>query len=408
MSGMRKHLLFGVGVGAVIFVGLGPAAADEKPAEPPKAETQVDAAKGGLTIRSGDNSLTFGAYVQVRGFLEDRELYDADGKGTAGSGEEDGLAPSFDVTRVRLSVKGTMFKPWVKYTLAVEAGRTPGEGDNKIKDAFVELGNERISARAGQYKVPFGMQALVPDWGQQLVERSIAVVAFAPDRDTGVTVLGTGKARKLGYTAGVFNGSGESRRQNNGALMWAVRVWADPLGEYKLSESAVEAPPKNVLHVGLAVRGGDAAKGGRTGVFQEADDQTAVGVELAWKRRRASLTGEVFWQTDEVQNPAPGPDVESFGWQIQGGCMVVARRLELAARYAEVDPNRDASGDRATELRGAVNYYWKGHNLKLQADVGRLTYEPSGPGRTSASRLPAAAGQDVTDLQARMQLQLYF
>jgi phosphate-selective porin len=399
---MRRLILFVV----CVLVALGSASAQEKPAEKPKAETQVDATKGGVTIRSGDNSLTFGAYVQVRGIFDDRELYDADAKGTAGSGEPDGVTPSFDVTRVRLSVKGTMFRPWVKYNLAVEAGRTPGESDNKIKDAYLELGNERLSVRAGQYKVPFALQTLVPDWGQGMVERSIAVTAFAPDRDTGAMLLGTGKSKKLGYSAGVFNGSGESRRQNNGALMWAVRLWVDPLGEYKLSESAVEAPPKSVLHLGLAVRGGDAARGGRTGVFEDPDDQTAVGLELAWKRHRAFLTGEGFWQRDEMQNPVAGPDVEALGWQVQGGYMVLARRLELTGRYAEVDPNRDASSDRATELRGGINYYWKGHNLKLQCDVGRLTFDLGAPGR--GSRLPEVAGQKFTDLQARMQLQLYF
>lgn len=405
---MRKLLPLGVGIGVGIFLGLGSATADDKPAEKPKAETQVDASKGGVTIRSGDNSLTFGAYVQVRGFLDDRELYDADAKGTLGYGTEDDLAPSFDVTRVRLSVRGTMFKPWVKYNLAVEASRTPGESDSKVKDAYVELGNERVSVRVGQYKVPFSLQTLTPDWGQELVERSIAVAAFAPDRDTGVMLLGTAKEKKLGYSAGVFNGSGESRRQNNGAVMWALRLWADPLGEYKLSEGAVEAPSKSILHFGLAVHGGDAARGGRTGVFQEADDQTAVGLELAFKRHRAFLTGEGFWQKDQVHNPTAGPAVESLGWQVQGGYMLVARRLELDARYAEVDPDHDASGDRATELRGGVNYYWKGHNLKLQSDVGRLTFEPKGPGRTSTSRLPTATDRKVTDYQVRMQVQLYF
>ena len=52
-----------------------------------------------------------------------------------------------------------MFRPWVKYNFAFEVGRTPGESDSKIKDAYVELGNERISVRAGQYKVPFGLQS---------------------------------------------------------------------------------------------------------------------------------------------------------------------------------------------------------------------------------------------------------
>jgi phosphate-selective porin len=390
----------------IAAMSTGVARAEDKPAEKAKPETQIDASKGGLTVRSGDNSLTFGAYVHVRGVLDDRELYDADGKGTLGSGQEDGLVPSFDVTKVRLSIRGTMFRPWVKYNVAVEAGRTPGESDNKIKDAYLELGGERIAVRFGQYKVPFGLQTLTPDWGQQLVDRSISVAAFAPDRDAGVILTGTGRGKKLGYSVGAFNGSGESRRQNNTAVMWSARVWADPRGEYKLSESATEAPAKGLLHVGLAVRGGDAIKGGRTTVVQYPDDQTAVALELAWKKHAAFLTGEAFWQKSQVANPAQGPDVEALGWHLQGGYMVVTRRVELAGRYAEVDPDRDASGDRTTELRGGINYYWKGHNLKLQTDVGRLTYEPGGPGRSS--RLAAAADETVADIQVRAQMQLYF
>jgi phosphate-selective porin OprO and OprP len=260
--------------------------------------------------------------------------------------------------------------------------------------------------RAGQYKIPFGLQMLSPDWGQQLVDRSIATLAFGSDRDTGAMLLGTSKTKKLGYSLGAFNGSGESRRQNNAALLWAVRVWADPLGEYKLPEGAVEAPEKSVLHFGLALHGGDAVKGGRPGVFEDPDHQLGVGVELAWKRKRAFLTSEYFWQRDEPRNPTPGPDVDASGWHVQGGYMVLARRLELAGRYAAVDPNRDVADDRYAELRGGANYYWRGHNVKLQADLARLTFERNAPAR--GPRLPSATGKDLADIQLRLQLQLYF
>jgi phosphate-selective porin OprO/OprP len=388
--------------------GVGRASAEEKPAEKPKPETQVDASRGGLTVQSGDNSLTFGVYVQVRGLVDDRELYDADGKGTPGAGRADGWVPAFDVARVRLSVKGTMFSPSVRYNVSVEAARTLGESDSKIKDAYLELGGERLAVRAGQYKVPFGLQTLTPDWGQELVDRSIASLLLTPDRDTGVLLLGYGKRRTLGWSLGVFNGSGESRRQNNAAVMWSARVWADPLGEYKLSEGAVEAPKRSVLHLGLAVRGGDAIKGGQVTLVQYPDAQAAVALETAFKRDGLFVTGEAFWQRTEPDQQVGGPAVEALGWQAQAGYMIVARRLELDLRYSEVDSNRDLPGDRATELRSGVNYYWKGHNLKLQTDLGWLVFDANGPGRSGASRLPEAAGRKLTDFQARAQLQLYF
>jgi phosphate-selective porin len=416
-----------VALAAVLgLVGAEAASGDDKPSEKQAGETagkaaekpagqggakpgtQIDASSGGVTIRSGDNSVTFGAYLQVRGTLDDREGYDADARGTAGFGTEDGASLSFDVPRVRLTVRGTMFRPWLRFNVAVEAGRTLGESDNKIKDAYLDVGKELASLRGGQFKIPFGLQELVPDWGQQFADRSIANSAFAPSRDVGAMLFGSAKAKKLGYSAGVFNGAGEARRQNNRAVMWAVRLWADPVGEYKLSEGAVEMPARSVLHLGVAARGGDLMRGGRAGVVQNADTQTAIGLELAWKRKAAFLAGETFWQTDQVHNPTAGPTLHSFGWHLQGSYMVIARRLELAGRFAVVDPDRNAKGDQATELRGGVNYYWKGHNLKLQSDVGRLTYEPSAPGRASATRLPAATGQELADLQVRAQLQLYF
>ena len=290
----------------------------------------------------------------LRGFLDDRELYDGDAKDTAGYGKEDGVVPSFDVARVRLSVRGTMFRPWVKYLLAVEAGRTPGESDNKIKDAYLELGKDVAALRVGQYKVPFSLQELVPDWGQQFTDRSVASAAFAPSRDAGVMVLGTGKGKKLGYSLGAFNGSGESRRQNNTAMMWALRLWLDPRGEYKLTEGAVDAPEKGVLHVGLAVRGGDQMKGGRTGVVEEPDGETALGFELAWKRHRTFLQGEAYWQRDQFANPTAGPDVDSLGGHVEAGFMVLPQRLELGVRWAQVDANRDTAGSNTTPSCGAA------------------------------------------------------
>jgi phosphate-selective porin OprO and OprP len=382
-----------------------PQPAKPQPA-PVKPQTQVDASKGGVTIRSGDNSLTFGAYVQIRGVLDDREDYDADAKDTLGYGRADGPMASFDVAKVRVFLRGTMFRPWVKYNLMFEAGRTSGDSSSKIKDAYLELGKDVLSIRAGQYKVPFGLQELTPDTSQELVDRSLANAAFSPSRDMGVMLTGVALERKLGYALGAFNGSGESKVQNNDALMWVARAWFDPLGEYKLSEGAADAPAKHVLHVGAAVRGGDAMKGGKAGIVQDTNGQTAVGLELAWKWQRLFLTAEGFWQRDDVSNPKPGPHVDGLGFHVQGGVMVLVQRLELCARYAQVDPNRDASGDKATELRGGANYYWKGHNLKLQADAGLLGYEPKASGR--GTRLADAADEKLQDFQLRLQLQLSF
>lgn len=384
-------------------------------AEEEKPQTSVDAAKGGFTVKSGDNSLTFGAYVQGRVLAEDRELGDVDPAGSAGAGIEDGWSPSFDVARIRLSLRGTMFTPWLKYNVSYELGRTAGENASKIKDAYLEVAaNPAASFRLGQYKTPFSLQELVGDQYGQFVDRSITNV-FAAGRDTGLMLLGTTENKKFGYQAGLFNGSGESTRQDDQDLMYVARVWFDPFGEFALREGAIDAPEGNRFHVGLGYRGGEAARGGDTftsagtpvRIFEDADDQTAVNLELAWKWQRFYATGEYFDQTSGRENPPPAlPDVDSDGWHVQAGFMAVPEKLELGLRYATVDSDNDLDDDAITEARVGLNWYWKSHNLKLQSDLGQVEFEANAPGR--GARLPEATGQSVKDTQFRVQFQLNF
>lgn len=385
------------------------AASEEKP------QTAVDASKGGFTVKSGDNSLTFGAYGQIRFLGEDRELGDSDPAGSTGAGVEDGWSPSFDVAKVRLSIRGTMYKPWLKYNFSYELGRTSGESSSKVKDAFLEVAkNPAASMRFGQFKAPFSLQELVGDQYQQFVDRGITN-SFAVSRDAGAMFFGSAVSGKLGYQAGLFNGAGESNRQDDQDLLYAARVTFDPFGEFALREGTNDAPENHQLHLGLAFRGGEASRGGDTftsagttvRIFEDADNQTALGLELAWKWRRLFATGEYYDQSTERQNPAPAlEDVDSDGWHVQAGWMAIPEKLELGLRYATVDANNDVDDDATTEARVGLNWFWKSHNLKLQTDLGQLEYEANAPGR--GSRLAEATGQTLKDTQLRVQFQLNF
>ena len=77
------------------------------------AGTKVDVSRGGITISSGVNSLTIGARAQVRWTLDDREDFDGDTTGR-GVGEDDGAVSQFDVPRLRLTLSGGVFKPWMR------------------------------------------------------------------------------------------------------------------------------------------------------------------------------------------------------------------------------------------------------------------------------------------------------
>jgi phosphate-selective porin len=322
------------------------------------------------------------------------------------------------VPRLRLTLSGGVFKPWMKYSFQFELSRTSGEGGSRIKDAILEIRPVGLPYRVqvGQFKAPFGLQQITSSGRLQFVDRAITDAKFNPGRDMGVMLAGTAAVRKVGYDVGVFNGSGESIRNMNGSYLWVARAYFTPLGPYALAESAVDAGDRGILHVGVAARGGKQIRG-RTagGVVEEPDNQQAVGLEFAYKRPRFYTTAEHFWMTDEQAVPFAGPDIDSRGYHVQAGVFAVPRRVEVGVLYGRVEGNTTVDDADVSELRGVFGYYFQGHNLKLQADAGQIGYGARYATLSSRARqgLPSlgtrlVSGQSLSDTQIRIQFQLAF
>ncbi len=390
----------------------------------------TDMSKGGVTFKSGDYSLHIGARAQARWTGVDPDEFDADLIG-GGLGDEDGFSQQFEAKRMRLKLDGTVYKPWLGYNFQFEFADTSGEDDNKIKDAIIEVNRHHLaSVRVGQFKVPFSLQQLTSSGSQEFVDRAITDPKFAPGRDQGLVFHGRIESRTFGYEVGAFNGSAESRGQDDEGLMYAGRVVWDPLGEYKLSESASDHPEEAVLHFGLSGRTGEATRGLiDPGIFEDPPNETAFGFEAAWKWERLFATGEYFTMTNETldlsavdpNDPntfglvSDGPDVDSTGLLAQIGVMVVPKEVEVAVRYAQVDPDEDTGDDNVTEARVVFGYYWNRHSLKFQADAGTITWGENFSGIASAARrnLPSlggrlVSGEELTDKVYRVQMQVSF
>jgi len=401
----------------VVLLLVLPAAAAAQQEPPASAPTRVDISRGGLTISSGVNSLTIGARFQFRWTVEDREKWNSDSTG-AGRGEDDGPLSQFDVPRMRVTLRGGVFRPWLRYDFQFDFSRTSGEASSKIKDALIEIRppDRPFHLSLGQFKAPFGLQQLTSSGRLQFVDRAITDAKFNPSRDTGVMLSGTFAGRRGGYHAGVFNGSGEAVRQNTRAPLWVGRVFVQPLGAYALSEGSSDAGERTVVHLGAAARTGKQIRG-RTaaGVVEDADNETAVSLEFALKGARFYSTAEHFWMTNERENPVVAPDVRSRGFHAQAGYMLVPRRLEAGVLYARITPDTTIDGAAVTELRAVAGYYWHAHGLKLQADAGTVGFG------ANFTRLPATArlglpslgprlvsGRSLHDRQLRVQMQVAF
>ena len=402
-------------------------AADEAQPEP-KTEVTVEPTKGFVTFKSDDNSMTLGAWGQFRMTVDDREEFSAD-TDTAGLGylKDDGTSVAFSIPRLRFYMLGTVFKPWMRYKIEVELANlktdaTTNLNNGRLTDAYVEFAKSPYATlRVGQYKIPFGLQELTSDTRQEFVDRSIASAKFAPARDVGVMLSGLFFDKRLGYQAAAFNGAGQNNPQDDQALVYAARVVYDPLGEYKLIEGASEDPQKNILHFGLAYRFGEVPRGlSSVGVFESPNDESALGFEAAWKYKRFYALGEYFLQTDSQTNPTVGPDIDANGFTLQFGVFVVPKFQELAVRYASVEPDEAVANATQTEMRLVYGYYWKSHNMKLQADLGEVKYGQNfsslsslalrgvSPSLLPALRIVPLPGQELNDKQLRVQFVLAF
>ena len=156
------------------------------------------------------------------------------------------------------------------------------------------------------------------------------------------------------------------------------------------------------------------------GVFESPDDETALGIEAAWKLRRFYAMAEYFLQTDEQDNPVLGPDVDANGYHVQLGVFVVPTKHELALRYAVVEPDESVADAKQTEMRLVYGYFWKSHNMKLQADLGEIVYGSNfaalsplaqrnvSPGLSASSRLVTLPGEELADKQLRVQFVVAF
>lgn len=49
---------------------------------------------------------------------------------------------------------------------------------------------------------------------------------------------------------------------------------------------------------------------------------------------------------------------------------MLPKKPEIAARYSMIDPNNDVKNDIGKEYTAGVNYYFRAHRSKIQADIG--------------------------------------
>ena len=323
-------------VAAALVLALGGEARGQSPAagDAPGGQTDAEPRQSGLRLSDRGRptlDLPFGE-IQFRGRVA----------GTVQSPGSDraSTVPDPGWQSARFQVEGTLFT-----RLEFEVSREFGDPEEPERDTFANLRLARaFELRGGQFKVPFGRDALTGGANLDFVYRSLLGRLIAPGRDLGVMAHGRVAGRRVSYQAGYFLHDGDNARTGQtrgGDDAVAGRVVVTPL--------AGRETPLAGFQVGAAVvtSGLDDALGlrGRT-VFGEGVffDRVFVngrrlrrGFEAAWAGGPVSVAWEQMRVSDQRTAMGFGgidlPAVAASGWYVAGTWVLTGERKD-----GRVDP----------------------------------------------------------------------
>lgn len=292
---------------------------------------------------------------------------------------------SFKFARLRTAFSGHSFSPKFKYNLTVEYST----GGAALKDAHVDLDLAKyFKIRAGQFYLPLNREDLYSGIGVQLVDVSIVSYHFGIGRDRGVMFQGN-IIEPLAYHSFVVNG--DNRIKDNqanvnknkkfligGGLIYTAIGKLGPFqGDPDYSESPNLGFATTVLY--------DFGSASETADFETFTQQGILPHEN--KLTRGDLDGTFTWMGFSVLGEWQFVYNNEFrsldtGYLVQSGYYIIPKKVEVAGRYATVVPDfpnpalsrtgitskAGGNGVPVYEWGGGLNYYIKGHPMKVQAD----------------------------------------
>ncbi len=323
-----------------------------------------DEEKYSFVFRSNDEkySLGIGGRMQFRYTFKDND---------EDFGKED--RNDMDVRRARLCLGGNIYSKMTHYYIEMDGDSF----DIGVRDFYVYwTPMEELNAKLGYFKVPFNQQRMTTSAKLLLQDRAIASEQFDQDRDYGFDIYGKPFEGHIEYHAAMFQGAGEDDEDRgtednlNNELMYVFNIRFNPFGKYDtVDESDLKYTDKFKASVAASVVINPKEQDEK---LVDSDGILGV-VELSMKYRGASWHNEYFMRSDDPESG--GETVQSNGFFSQAGYFVIPKKLEVAARYSMLDTDTDAANDLQREYTGGINYYFKGHRSKIQADVGHYETE---------------------------------
>ncbi|RLA31295.1 MAG: porin [Gammaproteobacteria bacterium] len=328
---------------------------------------------------SGNNYLWFGVRLQTR-WSSSHVSQDALPDDPVSSNSE------FKLNRGRLKLGGHLVSP--DFTVYSEYDFI----DDRLLDLRATYAfTDWLSIRAGQWKSQYNRERTDSSGAQQFVERSVVTPWFTLDRQKAVMLSGRiGKGSRLdtSYWTGLLSGAGRGGSLSDADGLWMTRLQWNITGEVlAFSQSALQRFKAGRGSIAIAAVTGhsrytsfSSAGGGQLPGFDEGEsDQYYLRqwlFETAWQKGGFSWQQELHWKA--IDDQVSGEKRRLFGGYAQAGMFFAElfrsfpQPLELAARYARVDPNDNLASDVEKEATLVANWFFNDHRNKLSLDVSRV------------------------------------
>jgi len=328
---------------------------------------------------TGNNFLWFGVRLQTR-WADSHVTQDALPGAPISSSSD------FALNRGRLKLGGHLVSP--AFTVYSEYDTV---GSRLLDLRATYKFTDWLSIRIGQWKSEYNRERIDSSGKQQFVERSIVTPWFTLDRQRAIMAsgrLGKGSRGDTSYWFGWLSGAGRGGDTSEADGLWLARAqWNFNGRVLGFSQSAIGRPKEPAGSVAVAAVTGrsgytafSSAGGGQLPGFTDGEpDQyrlEQVMLETAYQLGGFSWQQELHWKS--VDDRLSGRQRRLLGGYAQAGMFFsevfdsFPEPLELAIRFARVDPNRDLTDDTEKEYTLASNWFFKGHRNKLTLDLSRV------------------------------------
>lgn len=319
---------------------------------------------------------------------------------------------SLMVRRARTKLRGHAYHSWLEFYLQYDWA------DPILRDMSLTISKFRwANLEIGRSKVLYNDERKTSSANQQFVNRSIVNDIFTVDRQQGMQLYGNvfpDTVVDSTYYLGVFAGRGVGERNNDdNHLMYNLRYqWNALGGEIPFSQSDIEYHQRPALNFAFA------ANTNRSSCLAFETSQNSCR-PLPWapydtigepgQYRINQMMGEVRFKwigfsmlhefhAKEINDTLASADnpfrrTTMLGGFAQAGYFphhdfpIVPRNLEIAGRYAVVDPRLAENNIRQYETSGVMTYFFSGHRNKVNLQLSQLTLTPDNATARSEHRL---------------------